>query len=144
MIFLRVSSCNSGVTEKCRSRFKYGHVAPALPQEPAPGNLLGTNWVRSAFLKRSVQLAWGTMSKILCCVVSALTLCAAELTGKWSGSFDITTLHVLRSGAGRKNGSWWFEQRGQSMRACAPLVAAQLLRRTALESSGWRNVATSP
>jgi len=32
------------------------------------------------------------MRKLLCCVLfSALALGAAELTGKWSGSFDITT-----------------------------------------------------
>ena len=32
------------------------------------------------------------MRKLLCCVLlSALALDAAELTGKWSGSFDITT-----------------------------------------------------
>jgi hypothetical protein len=31
------------------------------------------------------------MTRLLCCLlVSALTLGAAELTGKWSGSFDVT------------------------------------------------------
>src|SRR5580698_1526798 len=31
------------------------------------------------------------MTKLLCCLLaSTLALCAADLTGKWSGSFDIT------------------------------------------------------
>ena len=53
---------------------------------------MGTNGARSAFLKERVLRLEGSMRKLLCCVMlSALALGAAELTGKWSGSFDITT-----------------------------------------------------
>src|SRR5882724_1240465 len=73
----------------CRIRTHRTCVTARFSTWRSSGNQLGAACVVE---RKRADCAEDWMRKLLCCVlVSALARGAAELAGKWSGSFDITT-----------------------------------------------------